>query len=85
MYSFQTNYAPQNKRPIYPNDKSTLPTNQIQVPINNPNQIIPQYGFPQPINKNPIPPGYNPVYIRPPQIKPTYPQPNIRVSPLNQD
>ena len=85
MYSNPTNYVSQNKRAIHPNDKSNLPTNLIQLPINNPNLIIPQYGFIHPINKNPIPSGYNPNYIRPPQINSAYPQPNIRVSPPNQD
>ena len=85
MYSYQANYAPQNKRAICPNDKSNLPTNQIKVPLNYPNQLIPQYGSPQLINKNPIPSGYNPVYITPSQINPTYQQPNIRLSPSNQN
>ena len=85
MYSYTTNYAPQKKRAIYPNNKQGISANLIQVPINNPNQQISQYGSPQPINKNPIPSEYNPVYIKPPQINPTYQQPNIRVSPQSQD
>ena len=85
MYSYPTNYAPQNKRAIHPNDKPGLPKNPIQVPINNPNQVISQYGYPSTIKKNLIPSEYNPVYIRPPQINPTYQQLNIRVSPQSQD
>ena len=84
MYSYPTNYTPQNKRAIHPNDKSSLPIKQIQVP-NIINQIIQQYGSLQPIKKNPIPSGYNRINIRHPQINSAYQQQNIRVSPLNQE
>ena len=76
MNSYPINYTPQNQRPIHPNYRPAPIINQIQAPINNSNQLIPQYGFQQPLN--PIPSGYNPVNIMPPQIN----QPNIRVSPI---
>ena len=83
MNSNSINFATLNKRVSCQNYSTGPNTNPIQAPINNFNQIIPQYGSPQPININPIQTGYNPVNTRPFQINPTYQQPNIRASPSN--
>ena len=85
MNPYQNNYTAQNQRVPYPNYNQGPITNPTQTPINNPNQIIQQYGSPQPIKKNPIPSGYNRINIRHPQINSAYQQQNIRVSPLNQE
>ena len=66
MNSNFLNFAAQNQKVPYPNYRPGPTTNSIQAPMKNFNQIIPQYGSPQPINMNPVPSGYNPVNIRPP-------------------
>ena len=81
MNSYSFNYATQNQRVPYPNYRPSPTQNPIQVPINNFNQVIPQYISPQPINMNPIPSGYNQVNILPPKINTTYQQPNIKPNP----
>ena len=85
MNSYSINYATQNQRASYPNYRPNPTKNPIQVPINNFNQVIPQYISTHPVNMNPIPPGYNQVNILPHEINPTYQQPNIRVIPPNQN
>ena len=81
MNSYSFNYATQNQRAPYPNYRPNPTQNPIQVPINNFNQVIPQYISPQPVNMNPIPSGYNQVNILPHEINPTYQQPNIKPNP----
>ena len=81
MNSYSFNYATQNQRVPYPNYRPNPTQNPIQVPINNFNQVIPQYISPQPINMNPIPSGYNQINILPHKNNLTYQQPNIRPNP----
>ena len=83
MDSYSFNYVAQNQRAPYQNYIQGPTTNPIQAPINNFNQVIPQYISPQPINMNPIPQGYNQVNILTPKTNPTYQQQNIRVLPPN--
>ena len=85
MNSYSFNYATQNQRASYPNYRPGPIQNPIQVPINNFNQVIPQYISAHPVNMNPIPPGYNQVNILPHKNNLTYQQPNIRVIPPNQN
>ena len=81
MNSYSFNYATQNQRVPYPNYRPNPTQNPIQVPINNFNQVIPQYISPQPINMNPIPSGYNQINILPHKNNLTYQQPNIKPNP----
>ena len=85
MNSYSFNYATQNQRVPYPNYRPNPIQNPIQVPINNFNQVIPQYISAHPVNMNPIPPGYNQVNILPHKNNLTYQQPNIRPNPPNQN
>ena len=75
MKSLVINNATQNQRALYQNNRLGLTTNQFQAPINNFNQIIPQYS-PQP----PIPSGYNQINMILRHINPL----NIRVPKPNQ-
>ena len=83
MNSYLNNYATQNQRALYPNYIQGPTTNPIQAPINNFNQVIPQYISPQTVNMNPIPAGYNQVNILSHKINPAYQQQNIRALPPN--
>ena len=79
MNSYPINNTTQNQRAQYHNYIPGPTTNQFQAPINNFNQIIPQYASSQPS----IPSGYNQVNMVPPRMNLTYQQNNIRVSPPN--
>ena len=86
MNSYQFNYTAQNQGVPYPNYGQGPMFNPIQAPINNPNQIIQQYGgSPQLGNMNPINLAYNPVNIMPPQINLMNQQQNIGLFPQNQN
>ena len=83
MNSYPSNYATQNQRASYPNYRPSPIQNPIQVPINNFNQVIPQYISPQPVNMNPFPSGYNQVNILPHKNNTTYQQTNMSTLPPN--
>ena len=80
-----SNFSTQNQGILNPNYRPSPSTNPIQAPINNFNQVIPQYISPQTVNMNPIPAGYNQVNILAPKINPAYQQQNIRALPPNQN
>ena len=80
MNSYLINNAPQNQRPMHPNYRPGKITNPIQAPLNNSNQTISQYIYPQSTSTNSIQSRYNPANIIPSQINPIYQQQNIRVS-----